>query len=68
MNKISSHNLFVNASTKKLTPVNNTIPIYDIAFEHLLIHDSLSNIVNCTQACTFSLLIEKAEKPSYTYV
>ena len=32
----SSHTMFINASTKEFTPVNNAIPSYDIAFEHLL--------------------------------
>ena len=32
----SSHTMFINASTKEFTLVNNAIPSYDIAFEHLL--------------------------------
>ena len=32
----SSHPMFINASTKEFTLVNNDIPSYDIAFEHLL--------------------------------
>ena len=32
----SSHTTFINASTKEITLVNNAIPSYDIAFEHLL--------------------------------
>ena len=31
-----SHTMVINASTKEFTPVNNAIPIYDIAFEQLL--------------------------------
>ena len=31
-----SHTLFINASTKKFTLVNNAIPSHDIAIEHLL--------------------------------
>ena len=32
----SSHTMFINASTKKFTLVNNALPSYDIAFEELL--------------------------------
>ena len=32
----SSHTIFINASTKEFTLVNNAISSYDIAFEHLL--------------------------------
>ena len=32
----SSHTMFINASTKEFTLLNNAIPSYDIAFEHLL--------------------------------
>ena len=32
----SSHTMFINASTKEFTLVNNVIPSYDIAFEELL--------------------------------
>ena len=32
----SSYTMFVNAYTMEFTLVNNAIPIYDIAFEHLL--------------------------------
>ena len=32
----SSHTIFINASTKEFTLVNNAFPSYDIAFEHLL--------------------------------
>ena len=31
----SSHTMFINASTKEYTFVNNAIPSYDIAFKHL---------------------------------
>ena len=31
-----SHTMFINASTKEFTLVNNAIPKYDITFEHLL--------------------------------
>ena len=33
---LSSHTMFINASTKVFTLVNNAIPSYDIAFEHFL--------------------------------
>ena len=33
---ISSHTMFINASTKEFTLVNIAIPSYDIAFEELL--------------------------------
>ena len=33
---LSSHTMFINASTKEFTLVNNAIPSYDIAFEELL--------------------------------
>ena len=32
----SSHNMFINASSKEFTLVNSAIPSHDIAFEHLL--------------------------------
>ena len=32
----SSHTMFINASTKEFTLVNNAIPSYEIAFEELL--------------------------------
>ena len=32
----SSHTMFINASTKEFTLVNNAISSYDIAFEELL--------------------------------
>ena len=32
---LSSHTMFINASTKEFTLVNNAISSYDIAFEHL---------------------------------
>ena len=32
----SSHTMFINASTKKFTLVNNAFPSHDVAFEHLL--------------------------------
>ena len=34
---LCSHCMFINASTKEFTFVNNAISIYDIAFEHYTI-------------------------------
>ena len=34
----SLHIIFINASTKEFTLVNNAIPSHDIAFEQLLYH------------------------------
>ena len=44
----SSHTMFINASTKEFTLVNNAIPSYDITFEHLLyiLQVSTSHIMN----------------------
>ena len=33
---LSSHTMFINASTKEFTLVNNAFPSHDVAFEHLL--------------------------------
>ena len=40
----SSHAMFINASTKEFTPVNNAIPSYEIAFEHLLYNKMVANV------------------------
>ena len=40
----SSHTMFINASTKEFTPVNNTIPSYDMAFKHLLYYTRVANV------------------------
>ena len=40
---ISSHTMFINASTKD-TLVNKAIPSYDIAFEHLLYYKRVANV------------------------
>ena len=40
----SSHTMFINASTKEFILVNNGIPNYDIAFEHLLYHKMVANV------------------------
>ena len=36
--------MFVNASTKEFTHVNNAILSYDIAFEHLLYYKIVANV------------------------
>ena len=36
----SSHTIFINASTKEFTLVNNAISSYDIAFEELLYYSN----------------------------
>ena len=35
--------MFINASTKEFTLVNNAIPSYDIALEHLLYYKMVAN-------------------------
>ena len=41
---LSSHTVFINASTKEFTLVNNAIPSHDIAFEHLLYYKMVANV------------------------
>ena len=40
----SSHTMFINASTNDFFLVNNAIPNYDIAFEHLLYYKMVANV------------------------
>ena len=40
----SSITMFINASTKEFTLVNNAIPSHDIAFEHLLYNKMVANV------------------------
>ena len=40
----SSHTMFINASTKEFTLVNNAFPSYNIAFEHLLYYTMVANV------------------------
>ena len=58
---ISLHAIFINASTKKFTFVNNAIPSYDFAFEHLLCYSMVAsvyyNIDNIFKNRTYSILI-----------
>ena len=35
--------MFINAPTKEFTLVNNVIPSYDVAFEHLLYYKMVAN-------------------------
>ena len=44
----NSHAGFINSSTKEFTLVNKAILSYRIAFEHLLLQDNPSHIVNLT--------------------
>ena len=45
----SSHTMFINASTKEFTLVNNATPSYDITFEHLtILQVSTSHIMKLT--------------------
>ena len=53
--------MFIDASTKEFTHVNNASPSYDVAFEHILyniyiLQVSASHIVKLkfTQTCAFS--------------
>ena len=39
-----SHTMFTIASTKEFSLVNNAIPSYDIAFEHLLYYKIVANV------------------------
>ena len=39
---LNSHTMFINASTKEFTLVNNALPSHDVAFEHLLYYKMLA--------------------------
>ena len=41
---VSSHIMFINASTKEFTLVNNAFPSHDVAFEHLLYYKMVANV------------------------
>ena len=41
---LSSHTMFINASTKEFTLVNNASPSHDVAFEHLLYYKMVANV------------------------
>ena len=40
----SSHIMFINASTKEFTLVNNAFSSHDVAFEHLLYYKMVANV------------------------
>ena len=40
----SSHIMFINASTKEFTLVNDVFPSHDVAFEHLLYYKMVANV------------------------
>ena len=39
----NSHIMFINASTKEFTLVNNAFPSHDVAYEHLLYYKMVAN-------------------------
>ena len=41
---LRSHIMFINASTKEFTLVNNASPSHDVAFEHLLYYKMVANV------------------------
>ena len=40
---LRSHIMFINASTKEFTLVNNASPSHDVPFEHLLYYKMVAN-------------------------
>ena len=40
----NSHIMFINASTKEFTHVNNAFPSHDVAYEHLLYYKMVANV------------------------
>ena len=40
---LRSYIMFINASTKEFTPVNNASPSHDVPFEHLLYYKMVAN-------------------------
>ena len=40
---LRSHTMFINASTKEFTLVNNASPSHDVEFEHLLYYKMVGN-------------------------
>ena len=40
---LNSHTMFINASTKEFTLVNNAFPSHDVAFEHLLYYKMVAD-------------------------
>ena len=55
--------MFINASTKKFTLVNNAFPSHDVSFEHLLYYKMVGNVFedidkkNFLNTKTYSILI-----------
>ena len=41
---LNSHIMFINASTKEFTLVNNAFPSHDVAYEHLLYYKMVANV------------------------
>ena len=41
---LRSYIMFINASTKEFTRVNNASPSHDVAFEHLLYYKMVANV------------------------
>ena len=54
---LSSHTIFINASTKEITRVNNAIPSYDIAFEYLLLQGVANVDIIFKNTKIYSILI-----------
>ena len=57
----SSHSMFINASTKEFTLVNNAFPSHHVAFEHLLYYKMVANVYlehdDILKNRTYSILI-----------
>ena len=57
----SSHIMFINASTKEFTLVNDAFASHDVAFEHLLYYKMVANVYwkhdNIFKNKTYSILI-----------
>ena len=53
--------MFINASTKEFTLVNNAFPSHDVAYEHLLYYKMVANVYqerdNIFKNKTYSILI-----------
>ena len=58
---LRSHIMFINASTKEFTLVNNASTSHDVAFEHLLYYKMVANVYeehdNILKNKTYSILI-----------
>ena len=53
--------MFINASTKEFTLVNNAFPSHDVSFEHLLYYKMVANVYkeydNIFKNKTYSILL-----------